>query len=113
MRRIEVNDEHSAIIESKSSNSSSETTAFTYMEGTPDEVARQFKEQARVQMEQLEMIRAQQAHLLKEKKKPKGRTPSKKSKAKWKEGESPSSANTENEEHSNSWASQIFIWRGG
>ena len=38
-RGIEVNDEHSAIIESRSLNFSSETTAFTYMVGTPEEVA--------------------------------------------------------------------------
>ena len=41
------------------------------------------------------------SQLLKEKKKPKGRTPSKKSKGKQKEGESSSSANIENKEHSN------------
>jgi len=57
---IEVNDEHFAIIESQFSNSSSETTAFAYMAGTPEEVARQFEEQAWVQREQLEMIWAQQ-----------------------------------------------------
>ena len=43
-RKIKVNDEHSAIIESQSSNSSSETTTFAYMAGTPEEVARQFEE---------------------------------------------------------------------
>jgi len=59
VRRIEVNDEHSAIIESQSSNFSSETTAFAYMAGTPEEVAKQFEEQAEVQREQLDMIRAQ------------------------------------------------------
>ena len=37
---IEVNDEHSAIVESWSSNFSSETTAFTYMAETPEEVAK-------------------------------------------------------------------------
>ena len=42
------------------------------------------------------------SQLLKEKKKPKGRTPSKKSKGKRKEWESSFSANTKNEEHSNS-----------
>jgi len=47
-RRIKVNDEHSAIIESQSSNSSSETTTFAYMARTPKEAARQFEEQARV-----------------------------------------------------------------
>ena len=55
-----MNDEHSAIIKSQSLNSSSESTAFAYIVGTPNEVARQFKEQARVQREQLDMIQAQQ-----------------------------------------------------
>ena len=41
-REIEVNDEHSAIVESQSSNSSLETSA--YMAGTPEEVARKFEE---------------------------------------------------------------------
>jgi len=82
------------------------------MAGTPEEVARQFKEHARVQREQLEMIRAQResivtlkhmlSQLLKEKKKPKGRTSSKKSKGKRKEGDSLPFANTESEEYSNS-----------
>ena len=43
-RRIDVNDEHSTIIESQFSNSNSETTTFAYMTGTPEEVARQFEE---------------------------------------------------------------------
>ena len=47
-RGIEVNDEYFAIIESQSLNSSSEITAFAYIAGTPEEVARQFEEQARV-----------------------------------------------------------------
>jgi len=47
-RVIEVNDEHSAIIESQSLNSSSAITTFPYMAETPEEVARQFEEQARV-----------------------------------------------------------------
>ena len=51
-----MNDEHSAIIESGSSHSSLETTTFTYMVGTPEEVAKQFKEQARVRREQFDMI---------------------------------------------------------
>jgi len=42
-RGIEVNNEHSVVIKSQSSNSSSETTAFAYMAGTPEEVARQFE----------------------------------------------------------------------
>ena len=59
-REIEVNDEHSAIIESQFLNSSLETTAFAYMAGTPEEMANRFEEQARVQQEQFDMIRAQQ-----------------------------------------------------
>jgi len=43
-REIEVNDEHSAIIKSRSLNSSSETTAFAYMAGTPEAVAKRFEE---------------------------------------------------------------------
>jgi len=105
-----VNDEHSAIIKSRSSNSSSESTSFAYMAGTPEEVAKRFKEQARVQREQFDMVRTQQEYidslkqmlsqLLEDKKKPKAKTPSKKSKGKQKQGESSSSANTESEEHS-------------
>ena len=57
-RGIEVNDEHSAITESRSSNSNSKMTAFAYMMGTPEEVAKQFEEQARVQRKQFDMIRA-------------------------------------------------------
>ena len=47
-RGIEVNDEHFAIIESQSLNSSLETTTFAYMAGTLEEVARQFEELLRV-----------------------------------------------------------------
>ena len=82
------------------------------MAGTPEEMAKRFEEQARVQREQFDMIRAQQEsidtlkqmllQLLKEKKKPKGKIPFNKSKGKRKEGESSSFANTESEEHSNS-----------
>jgi len=52
-----VNDEQSAIIESWSSNFSSETTTFSYMAGTPEEVTKRFKEQAQIQREQFDMIR--------------------------------------------------------
>ena len=48
VRGIEVNDEHSAIIESRSSNSSSKTISFAYMVGTPEVVAKRFKKQARI-----------------------------------------------------------------
>jgi len=78
---IKVNDEHSAIIESQSSNYSSKTTTFAYMAGTPEEVAKRFEEQALVQKEQFDMIRTQEEsidalkqmlpQLLKDKKKPK------------------------------------------
>jgi len=44
VRGIEVNDEHSSIVESQSLNSSLETTAFAYMAGNPEEVAKQFEE---------------------------------------------------------------------
>ena len=47
-RGIKVNDEHSAIIESQSSNSYTGTEAFMYMANTPEEVAKKFKEQAQV-----------------------------------------------------------------
>jgi len=46
---VESNDEHSAIMESHSSNSYVEKEAFTYMTNTPEEVARKFEEQAQVQ----------------------------------------------------------------
>ena len=64
------------------------------MTGTPEEMAKWFEEQARVQREQLDMIQAQQepvdmlkqmlSQLLKDKKKLKAKTPSKKSKGKQK-----------------------------
>jgi len=50
-RGIEVNDEHSAIIKSQFLNSSSGTTTFAYMAGTPEEMAKRFEEQASVQRE--------------------------------------------------------------
>ena len=59
-RWIKVNDDHSAIIKSQSSNSSSGITAFAYMTGTPEEMDKQFEEQARIQRQQFDMIRAQQ-----------------------------------------------------
>ena len=42
-REIEANNEHFAIMESQSSNSSSETTAFAYMAGSPEKVVKQFE----------------------------------------------------------------------
>ena len=110
VRGIEVIDKHSTIINSQSSNSSSWITAFAYMVGTLEEMVKRFEEQARVQWEQFDMIQAQQesidtlkqklSQLLKDKKKPKAKTLSKKFKVKQKEGESSSSANTKNDEHS-------------
>ena len=58
-REIEVNDEHSAINESLSLISSSEIIAFSYMAGTPEEVAKRFVEHAQMQREYFDMIRAQ------------------------------------------------------
>ena len=59
-RGIEVNDSHSAITESQASNSSIEKEAFIYMTNTPEETARRLEQQAQVQKEQFELIRAQQ-----------------------------------------------------
>ena len=82
------------------------------MAGTPKEMAKRFEVQARVQREQFDMIRTQQesidnlkqilSQLLKDKKKQKANTHSKKFKGKRKEGESSSSVNIDSEEHSNS-----------
>jgi len=58
-RGIEVNDSHSAIAESQASNSFIEKEAFTYMTSTPEETAKRLEQQAQIQKEQLEMIRAQ------------------------------------------------------
>ena len=58
-RGIKVSESHSAIAESQASNSSVEKEAFTYMAGTPEEMARHFEQQAQVQREQLNMIHAQ------------------------------------------------------
>ena len=104
-RGIDVNETYPAIAESQASNSSIEKEAFVYMVGTSKELAKQFKEQAQVQREQFNMIRAQQesvntlkqilAQLLKKKKK------GPKTKGKKKEGESSSSEDIESEKHSN------------
>ena len=59
-RGIEVNESHSAVAESQASNSSIEKEAFAYMINTPEETARRFEQQAQVQREQFDMIRAQQ-----------------------------------------------------
>jgi len=47
-REIEVNDEHSAVIASQSSNSYVGIKAFMYMTDTPEKVARKSEEQDRV-----------------------------------------------------------------
>ena len=57
---IEVNEAHPTIAESQASNSSTEKQAFAYMAGTPKKAAKWFEEQAQVQREQFDMIRAQQ-----------------------------------------------------
>jgi len=59
VRGIELDDEHSAIVGSHSSNSYGETKAFAYMTDIPEEIARKFLEQARVQQAQYEILQAQ------------------------------------------------------
>jgi len=97
-RGIEVSESHSAITESQASNFFVEKEAFAYMAETPKEMARRFEQQAQVQREQLDMIHAKQEfidtlkqmflQLLEDKKKKlKTKTPPKKSRGKWKEGE--------------------------
>jgi len=53
---IDVNEAHTAITESQTSNSSTEKEVFAYMAGTPEEVTKRFEEQAQVQKEQFGMI---------------------------------------------------------
>ena len=53
---IEASDEHSAIRESQSSNSYMEKESSAYMAGTPEEVAKRFEEQVRVQQAQNKMF---------------------------------------------------------
>ena len=85
------------------------------MANTPEETARRLEQQAQVQKEQFDMIRAQQESIdtLKqmlaqflEDKKSKAKTSSKKSKDKQKEGESSSSVHIEEEKQSNSESSK-------
>ena len=59
-RGIEVSESHSAIAESEASNSSVEKEAFVYMVNTPEETTRRLEQQAQVQREQFDMIRAWQ-----------------------------------------------------
>jgi len=91
-RGIDVSESHSAIAESQASNSSIEKEAFAYMTNTPEETAKHFEQQARVQRDQFDMIRAQQesidtlkqmlAQLFGDKRKSTDKTSSKKSKGK-------------------------------
>ena len=53
---IEASDEHSTITKSQSSNFYTEKEAFAFMAETPEEMARRFDEQARVQKEQQETL---------------------------------------------------------
>jgi len=53
VRGIEVNEAHSAIVESQAFNSSTKKEA--YMAGTLEEVAKRFEEQAQIQREQFDM----------------------------------------------------------
>ena len=86
------------------------------MTNTPEETARRLKQQAQVQREQFDMIRAQQefidtlkqivAQLLEDKKMSTDKASSKKSKGKRKEGESSSSVHIEEKGHSNSESSK-------
>ena len=86
------------------------------MTSTPEETARRLEQQAQVQREQFEMIRAQQesidslkqmlAQLLEDKRKSTDKASSKKSKGKRKEGESSSSVHIEEKEQSTSGSSK-------
>ena len=59
-RVIEVSESHSAIVELQASNSSIEKEAFVYMSNTPEKTTKRLEQQAQVQREQFDMIRAQQ-----------------------------------------------------
>ena len=86
------------------------------MTNTPEETTRRFEQQAQVQREQFDMIRALQesidtlkqmlTQLLEDKRKSTDKTSSKKSKGKRKEGESSSSVHIEEEKQSNSESSK-------
>ena len=111
-RGIEVSESHSVIAESQASNTSIEKEVFASMTNTPKETARRLEQEAQVQKEQFEMIRAQQesidslkqmlAQLLEDKRKSTDKASSKKSKGKRKEGESSSSVQIEEKEQSTS-----------
>jgi len=95
---VEVNDSHSAVAESRASNSSVEKETSAYMTGTPEETARRLEQ---IQKAQMDMILSQQesidslkqaiAQLLEDRRK----SPPKKSKGKRREGESSSSEPSE------------------
>jgi len=53
---IKVDDSHSAVAESRDSNSSVEKEASAYMIGTPEETARRLEHQAQIQKAQMDMI---------------------------------------------------------
>jgi len=55
---IKANDEHSAIVESYSSNFDVEIEAFVYMVNTPEVVVRKFEEKSLVQQVQHDMLQA-------------------------------------------------------
>jgi len=122
-RGIEVSESHSAIAESQTSNSYVKKEAFAYMANTPEDATRRLEQQAQVQREQFDMIRAQQeyidtlkqmlAQLLEDKKKSNAKTSSKKSKGKRKVGESSSSMHIEEEKQSNSESSKSSSKEGG
>ena len=57
---IEVSESHSAVTESQASNSSVEKESFAYMANTPEEMTRHLEQQAQIQREQFDIIRAQQ-----------------------------------------------------
>ena len=86
-------------------------------------MVRYFEQQAQAQREQLNMIRAQQEsidtlkqmlpQLLEDRRRPKPKTSSKKSKGKLKEGENSSSAHTKEEGQSNSESSKPLSEEGG
>ena len=57
---IKVSESHSAIAESQASNYPVEKEAFVYMVNTPEETTMHLEQQAQVQREQFDMIRARQ-----------------------------------------------------
>jgi len=109
---VKVNDSHSAVAESRASNSSVEKEASAYMVGTPEETTRHLEQQAQIQKRQMDMIISQQesidslkqmlAQLLEDRRK----SPPKKSKGKGRKGESSSSEPSEETRRSTSDSSK-------